>query len=207
MERGEDDALTAQIHGELSRIVPIVSALTGLPSNWNGELVLVPNAKFRGKKLFSCSILLREALARQELRWRTLIHEVLHAVSVGYIRSDYEALSGWEEGVVEQLQRLLRRDVLAALSVNIAESTFQETEVGAFHNKYIEALETLRQALQIEDVTPFYIRLLSTPIAGRQGYVYSLGSRLPRPERLRFLETFSVCSAILKERDVLNVNF
>lgn len=79
MEHGEMDTLTAQIHDELARIVPVISELTGLPSNWNGRVELVEGAYYRGMKAFDCDIRIRASLAREEARWRTLIHELLHA--------------------------------------------------------------------------------------------------------------------------------
>jgi hypothetical protein len=46
------DELEAQIREELRRILEIVCELTGLPSNWNGRLKIVPDAEFRGRKPF-----------------------------------------------------------------------------------------------------------------------------------------------------------
>ena len=75
----------------------------------------MPGADFKGKKRFSCDIQIQEALAKTEARWTTLIHESLHTFSSGYLREDYQAYRGWEEGVVEQLQRLLRFEVFHRL--------------------------------------------------------------------------------------------
>jgi hypothetical protein len=68
-----DDTLTDQIREELTQVIAAVSELTGLPSNWNGQLTLVPDSDFKGKKLFSCGILIDRNLADSDLRWRTLI--------------------------------------------------------------------------------------------------------------------------------------
>src|SRR5579864_3196786 len=97
----------AQIGEELERILVVVSELTGLPSNWSGRVELPPDADFKGKKRFSCDILIRDELAREPIRWSTLIHEALYCFSAGYRRDDYHMYRGWEEAVVEQQQRLL----------------------------------------------------------------------------------------------------
>lgn len=166
MEHGEDDVLTAQIGDELTRIVPIVSELTGLPSNWNGRVELVEGAYYRGMKSFECDIRIRVSLACEEARWRTLIHELLHASSVGFNGPDFRRYVGWEEGVVEQLQRLLRPTVLDALSVIVPEGVFVRDEGLHAANPYIAALESLRATVSLEPL-PFYVGLLSTPIRDR----------------------------------------
>lgn len=55
------------------------------------------------------------SLAGQPDRWLTLIHEALHTVSTGYVRKDFSALPGWEEDIVEHLQRLFRPAILLHL--------------------------------------------------------------------------------------------
>lgn len=95
--------LTARTRAELEAIMPLVSALTGLPTRWSGMVELVADAGFKGKKRFACDVQLNAALASEDARWTTLIHESLHAVSAGYSLLDYQDLPGWEEGVVERL--------------------------------------------------------------------------------------------------------
>src|SRR5579862_3523590 len=109
------DNLAEQIRAELESILPLVEELTGLVSRWSGVVELVSDAEFRGKKRFSCLIQIDIDVARQQSRWTTLIHEALHCVSAGYIASDYREYPGWEEGVVEQMQRLIRPQILARL--------------------------------------------------------------------------------------------
>lgn len=98
-----------QIYEELKRLAPFLTEPTGLPSRWNGQIELGQEEWFRGKKLFSCGIVIQAKLATQETRWRTLIHESLHSRSAGYNSADYNsadynALIGWEESV-EQAHR------------------------------------------------------------------------------------------------------
>ena len=109
------ERLHFQIHDEIHRILDVVCDLTRLPSNWNGTLVLVDGAEFRGRKPFSCTIEIDADLATLPNRWATLIHEALHAVSAGYDRNDFQQFRGWKEGTVEQLQRLLRPSILDRL--------------------------------------------------------------------------------------------
>lgn len=190
----------AQVQEEIARIVLIVEELTGLPSRWNGRVELVPDAQFRGKKLFSCAILLNAALAQHPVRWRTLIHEVLHSVSAGYIRADYDALIGWEEGTVEQLQRLLRRQVLSKLAITLPEATFVEVETRHSFNRYIDALENVRNALQAPSPV-FYFRLLSVPIVDRPGSILgqTMAVGMTGEARREGIQVFSRSNAVLKE--------
>jgi len=184
---------------EISLVVPLVAELTGLPSNWNGTVTLVDGAPFRGQKRFDCGILLDSRLAGEPVRWRTLIHESLHAVSAGYNRADYNRLNGWEEGVVEKMQRLLRPQVLERLAVAAApESVFARAEQEHLYNRYITALETLREELALTEPV-FYRNLLATPLAARPGYVYGLGSQFAPQGRRAFLEACSKANAVLRE--------
>ena len=54
----------------------------------------------------------------------TFIHEALHSVSAGFMGEDYRSARGWEEGVAEQLQRLLRVEVLDRLGAHMEEAVF-----------------------------------------------------------------------------------
>lgn len=200
MKPMEDDALTAQIHGELTRILPVISELTGLPSNWNGELSLVPESEWNGVKLFSCGIVLNAPLMRQDLRWRTLIHEALHCVSVGYVRSAYELLRGWEEGVVEQMQRLLRPEALRRLGVSLDEQVFTSWEAKHEFNEYVLALEHIREGLGSQtEAREFYQELLSTPLQGRPGLVFAYGGQSTGEGRREFMHIFSKMNSVLKQ--------
>lgn len=198
------DALTAQIREELERIIPIVEELTELPSHWNGIAELIPDAEYRGRKPFSCSIVLDATLAEQPERWATLIHEALHAVSAGYIPTDFRDFRGWEEGVVEQLQRLWRPAILARLNVSVDDTLWQVHEAAHRFNDYINALEEIRQTLQSDteslDAVTFYSELLRTPIRERPGYVLSLGYQREGLPRTPFVRAFSAANAILTRK-------
>src|SRR3712207_4697154 len=114
---GPEPTATERVARELQQLRSVLERITGLQSRWSGRVELVPNAPFRGLKPYQCDICLNATLADRPGRWRTLICESLHAFSTGYNPTDYSALPGWEEGLNEQLQRVLRADVLAQLGV------------------------------------------------------------------------------------------
>jgi len=186
----------AQIRAELERIMPLISALTGLPAPWSGVIELVEDADSKGKKRFSCDIQIDAALARQEIRWATLIHESLHCHSVGYNGTDYRLNRGWEEGVVEQLQRMFRSRVLSEIGIAIDESVFQQAAEYHRYNRYIRALESLRQALPqfASDQEAFYKTLLATPIRDRIALVLGWRDTLPFVDRVEFVGNFSAAN-------------
>ncbi len=196
--------LEAQITDEVEQILAIVTRMTGLPSHWNGTLELVPEADFFGKKRFGCDIQIQATLATQPVRWATLIHEALHAVSVGYLREDYQQFRGWEEGVVEQLQRILRPHVLSTLGIPIPEEVFQAKEASHRYNVYIQALEEIRSALEAEYIViepqQFYINLLATPLRERPNGVLALGYQRAGLPRTPFVRAFSAANALLTRR-------
>ena len=129
----------------------------------------------------------------------TLTHEALHCVSVGFVRNDYEQAPGWEEGVVEQMQRLLRPRVLARLSVSVPPQVIDDADASHSFNRHIVALEEIREAVQAEKMS-FYLRLLQTPIKGRIGAVLAEMRALSGDERSKFVRVFAKSNATLKEK-------
>ena len=188
--------LEAQVSTELQQIMPLVSALTGLPARWSGRVELVAEADFQGKKRFSCDIQLDAAVAGQDVRWATLIHESLHCHSTGYNGTDFRKYRGWEEGVVEQLQRLFRPRILSSLGVSVEEAVFQKPAEAHRFNRYIRVLENLRLALPqfTDDQAAFYKALLATPICDRVALVLSWRDTLPFVDRLEFVGNFSTAN-------------
>ncbi len=184
---------------ELAAIIDILSELAGLTSRWNGEVELSQDLRIFGRKPFTCRIVINRQIVDQPTRWRTLIHEALHSLSAGYNTTDYQAFLGWEEGVVEQTQRMLRPAVLARLGLQIEEAVFVPVETSYSFNKYIQAIERMRSALHDEDELSFYLRLLTTEIKNRHNFVFSIGNRLPAQERAAFVAMFSATNSVLKE--------
>ena len=124
------------------------------------------------EKQWGCDIIVNAAIATEPIRWRTLIHEMLHSVSVGMREVDYKRFRGWEEAVVEQLQRRLRPQILNRIGVNVAEPVFTQIETFWVYNSYIEAMESLRTYL-VQEETSFYMELLKTPLADRLAHAYA----------------------------------
>ncbi len=187
---------------ELEAVVTELGKLTGLPSRWSGRVELVPNADFKGQKRPICDIRIDSALAAQDERWSTLIHEALHSFSAGYSSTDFRNFRGWEEGVVEQLQRLYRPTILQRLGVGLEESVFYPNEREHQFNLYIAALETLRVYVDnpFSEEFDFYHDLLSLPIRERPSHVVRHGLYLDHPQRVIFVAAYSQANAVLTQK-------
>ncbi len=171
-----------RITEEIRQVVALVEEMTGLRSRWNGSVTVwearlagtMGRRPFIAKKTWDCGITVVDALLDDNQRWRTLIHEALHSVSVGMNEADYGRFLGWEEGVVEWLQRHWRRQILFALDVNMPEDWFAATERIWPLNGYLDALETL-QAGCGQEPEFFYRTLIRTPLAQRLTVVQAWG--------------------------------
>ena len=194
-----DEETRQRVAEELQQLIEIVEQITGLQSRWSGSVELVPDAEFRGLKPFRCDILLDAGLAFKEIRWRTWLHEVLHSVSAGYNLIDFNAGQGWEEGVVEALQRHLRVSVLSAIGVDVEEAIFLAAEQEHAFNRYIAALENIRTALD-QDAQTFYIYLLRTPIKDRHGMLLRQALAAQGEQRKALLEIISAARAVLEAK-------
>lgn len=197
-----DDGMTKQedsrrIQQEITRITAVLEPLTGRVSQWNGRIELISDADFLGRKPFSCSILLDTTLASQEVRWRTLIHESLHALSAGYDINAFQQFRGWEEGTVEMLQRLLRPTVLSQIGVAVEETIFQKVEQEHPFNSYIEALENIRRAFG-QATEAFYIALLQTPLRDRYSSLVAAALTLETGEHRRVLAVLAASRVVLE---------
>lgn len=193
-----------QLAAEIQAILNILLRITGLSSRWNSQVELVYEAEFAGKKRFACDIQISADLAENPLRWATLIHEALHSLSAGYRREDYHQFRGWEEGVVEQLQRMLRSIILNELNVSVPEEIFQQREAAHPYNSYIAALEDVRTVLEAEGVhlspQEFYIQLLAVPIRERPQFLLNMGYLRAALPRASFVRALSAANAALTRR-------
>lgn len=199
------DELEARTQQELSGIIAELTALTGLPSRWSGRVELVPNAEFKGQKRPICDIRIDAALAAKDERWSTLIHEALHSISAGYNSNDFRDFRGWEEGVVEQLQRLFRPMIFTRLGVDLAAEIFYPAEEAHPFNRYIAAIEALRLSLLKNapfgrTQQEFYLDLLAVPIRERPDSIIHIAFAMEQPQRGLFLSTFSRANSTLKLR-------
>lgn len=198
------DDLEARTQQELAAIVTILTELTGLPSRWSGRVELVPEAEFKGRKRPICDIQIDADSVTKETRWATLIHEALHSISVGYNSSDFRQFRGWEEGIVEQLQRIFRPAILGKLGIALANDVFDAEEEAHAFNGYIAALESLRLTLNesasAQGKQEFYLDLLALPISDRPDSVLRVIFAMEQPQRGVFISAFPRANSILKLR-------
>jgi hypothetical protein len=158
---------------DLRSVISAIERLTGLTSRWVGAVWVrddaFPNS---GQKHGWSGISVREDVLRhRSRRWRTLIHEGLHSVSGVVPTGHLDARNRrWEEGIVEQTQRLLRQRVLRGLGVSVSEGEFVPDDVLHAYNDYIRALEQVRTSAG-EEMEPFYLGLLRATISGRASVV------------------------------------
>lgn len=170
------------VRKELRALQRAVEERTGLPSRWNGEVLFRQPAEIqmmRGRRLlaekrWNCDILVSTILEGNPLRWRTLLHEMLHSVSVGLNEEDYRRFQGWEEGVVEWLQRRWRPEILHELGVIPPTEVLAQAERDWPLNGYLDALQTLQEACGLTPET-FYAELLRMPLAQRLATVRAWG--------------------------------
>jgi hypothetical protein len=189
------DSLQTRITDELRRIIPVIEEYTGLTSRWSGIVELVSDADFKGKKPFRCDILIDVEWAKQDVHWTTLIHEALHSVSAGYNPTDFQRNRGWEEGVVERMQRFLRPVIFARLGVDLPVEIFTTHDNQHAFNGYIALLEEVRVALVEEDAEAFYRHLLQTPIRDRYSLLLDIGRSLPQERKTQALFALSRANA------------
>ena len=177
----------------------VVSPILRLESRWNGAAEWIQELGISGRKRYGCSIEVNSDYQNRDLRWRTMLHELLHAHSVGLNRGDLLLYKGWEEGVVEKLQRLLRNTVLSQLGVVVDETILAGADSVHRYNSYIAELERLRECFDTEDPTAFYIDLLKTPLPKRPDRIKVNGETLPSARRYVFDQTLMLCNARLRK--------
>ena len=178
--------MEGELQLNLRQIIQVLEDILGRPCRWNGEALLESGLFFAGAARYDGSIGVSETVfADFNLRWRTLIHEALHTFSPRYTHMTYLGMIGWEEGVVEQMQRLLRPAVLTALQVVISEEAVSAVEQVHPYNKYIAVLEDLRLRLG-EDQERFYSTLLATPLSDRATLMRQSGILLDEQDRQEF---------------------
>ena len=120
-----DHPLRQQAEADLSRVIGEIVTLTGRPTRWRGSVLVMEDSTyaFWGQKQRGCSISIRlDVLRSPERRWTTMIHEGVHSVSAVFTPGHLDSTQRrWEEAIAEQLQRLLRDDLLHALNVRLDE--------------------------------------------------------------------------------------
>lgn len=191
------DETETQLRDEVSRIVAVLEGLTGRRSRWTGVVELSDDITIRGKISWKGDIAINRGLAATDLRWRTEIHEALHTFSEGLTPSHYFDLIGWEEGTVEQLQRLLRPVILAEVGAPVPEPIFLAVEQSHEYNRYIAALEGLRETLG-HAAPDFYLRLLETPLGQRPMIAIQAGQKRQGEPFKNFQRAFAASFTVLR---------
>ncbi len=186
-ERGQAGA-GRTIMEEVRQIIGATEEFTGLPSRWNGGLLILADASgeartvgmlshalYLAKKEWSCGITVLESVLQNDLRWRTLLHEAIHSVSVGLTEPNYQRLRLWEETVVESLQRLYRPRLFVRLGLQIPESRFTAHEAAWPSQRALLALEHIMA--ERPEIAPqeFLEQMLRTPLPDRPAFAFEWG--------------------------------
>lgn len=194
--RLQSRSLTPQDHvlQMARRVADPLARRTGTANNWNGAIhVQRLRSGALGAKNWDCSIVVSRAIVRDAAElWPTIIHEMLHALSVGVDKASYRAFSGWEEGVVEKLQRILGPRALRAIG------ELPYVGLGAYDH-YIAALERLRRFLGKPE-SRFYLQLLRIPLADRERAVIDMGQQLPADRQQEWQQVLADDLPILRRR-------
>jgi hypothetical protein len=86
---------------------------------------------------------------------------------------------------------------LAALSLSVNEKLFVTVEQEHDCAEYVQALEHMREAMQVTALV-FYKGLLAIPIRDRRRSVFEQGMALSFEERFLFFNAYSAGDAILR---------
>ena len=160
----------AQLQADTRAIVTEVERLTGLQSNWSGNVLLGTEVDstgiplYLGAKPWNCDIVLHQSRLLLVARYSRLIHEAFHSVSVGLNKLDYDVLDGFEEGIVEQCTRLFRAAILANAGLPAP------TDARTSYRRQVALLETLRQRTNRAGAD-FYLALLNIPLRDREARI------------------------------------
>ena len=168
---------------EVRQIIAVVEEFTGLTSRWNGGLFILTESTgeaqtaqmlapvpYLAKKEWSCAITVVESVLQDDQRWRTLLHEALHSVSVGLTEPNYQRARLWEEAVVESLQRLYRPLLFQQLGLEVEEVLFEPFEAVWRHNRAMEALGHIAAERPEVYRRDFLEGMLRTPLLDRPAY-------------------------------------
>ena len=173
---------------EVRQIIAFVEEQTGLPSRWNGGLLVLTDGTgaartaqmlarvpYLAKKEWSCSITVVESVLQDDQRWRTLLHEALHSVSVGLTEPDYQRFAPWEEAVVEGLQRLYRPHLFQRMGLNVDEKQFQAHEATWRYERALGAISQIAAERPEVLLRDFLEGLLRTPLPDRPAFAFAWG--------------------------------
>ncbi len=173
-----EQSLEETVRKELEQITGALENVIGRRSRWSGVVNIEEFVNFSGAKRYDCSISILDKVAEYPLlRRRTLVHEAIHAFSPRYTRTEYDTLIGWEEAVVEQLQRLLRLEVFTRTGIVVDEAELLIGDRQHVYNRYIAVMEDLRDRLGLP-AREFYLQLLEVELSARSAFLRQLGGGL-----------------------------
>ena len=209
MAETEYSATGRTIIEEVRRITAFVEGITGLPSRWNGGLLILadgtneawiaqalPRVTYRAKKEWNCSITVTESVLQDDQRWRTLLHEILHSVSVGLTEPTYQQYAPWEEAVVESLQRLYRPLLFQHLGLNLEERPFQALETTWRYGPAVEALGKIAAERPDVPARDFLESLLRVPLPDRPASAFAWGRQSTDFDH--FKRVYAAASSLLR---------
>lgn len=178
-------------------VVELAEKLVGRESTWNGKFFPTMDDSWGHNAAFdpqTGNILSTPGQPGEGLAV-AIPHEVLHSVSNS---SEFpeEASVGWEEGVVEQYNRLHRDDFVPALFPNLSEEERKRVQSHAYsdslvhpYNDFIQPLERLRSQLGM-DSEEYYKGLMQVPVDDRPDLVVTWAhQRLDKDDLDEFLIT------------------
>lgn len=193
-----------QVEDETRRLVLLVEESTGLRSRWNGTVRIIDSATaaltsqtpFFAKKEWSCGITVVETTLNNEGRWRSLLHEALHSVSVGLTKDSYDLFAPWEEAIVETLQRAYRPPLFRRLGLRVAESQFRDVELNWRYNQAVDALAQIAAERPSVPLREFAEELLRTPLLDRPAYAFNWGRQAA--DFAKFKRVYAAASGLLR---------
>jgi hypothetical protein len=198
-----------QVHSDMEKIHDFLSeALPSLSSRWNQTVTILPKTEMpvAGQKHPSCAIdLQKENLEWTARKWSTMLHEALHGVEPLTKRGAYSHLKGWSEGVLENLMREIRPDLLKQLKEGAPLEDLHIRDTRHPYQPYVVALERLRGRLYVQgkDKREFYEWLFSVPLHERPNAVLKLSEQLPARQKAIFDREFSKWRQLLGDERTL----
>ena len=193
-----------RVEGEMRQIVAFVEGTTRLRSRWNGSVRVVDTntaallfpIPFFAKKDWGCGITVLQAILSNDGRWRSLLHEALHSVSVGLTQESYNQFAPWEEAVVESLQRMYRPALLRSLGVDADESRLAAPEAAWRFNRAVDALGRIAAERPDVPAQEFLEGMLRMPLPDRPAFAFEWGRQGESFDR--FKRVYAVASGLLR---------
>jgi hypothetical protein len=181
---------------DAQKVKDTLEKITGLPSNWNGELekgIIIRDGEGKpmdieirahGIKHHRSAIGLDDGVMSGKIGPHTLTHEMFHSLSPDTEGGGHITNKGYEEGVVEMMARLHTPDTARAMFPNASDEEIDAYgDLGHAYDEYTKPLENARKSLGITKPKKFYRDLLATPITERSDYLKELGRNNPDFQR------------------------